>query len=749
MLKQEESNTTKSVSTLTDLRTPVKTPTYQQKSMPSSECRLCRGEGRPFIGHSLATCRFLTKEEILGYSNEEDHYSSDECSDCSDSEVYSDRDGYDSGDKTEHISVSHCHTYVKSDVLRSIHQGLLSHSKEPTCIASYANTAHLYAYEESIQYPEECRLCYGEGRQFKGHGLSRCPFITKEDIVGYSDDEDEYSGDDCSDSGSLSMCDGYNTDHSQTNHRDIHSCSNNGSNHASFTSLPTGSSQIEHPTTSYDISTQDKNKSRHEIGVCNENMVLYPCNFCGHNDEDCDCDIITDVCILHQQSFTTNAPVLEMDPSVCYCGKDKGLSNVENYRGDTENPSPIEVHTGEHYSPDNVCEINTHKNTSPDCTPLMGDISNHCGLISTSQDVALCASIQSVEINIKVDEEIPSTGTSDTFEEDDAKDRSSHRNTSISTNHPRNDTLSIALQHRPPGFDISPSEQSMNITHCLKYMESLSLLQVSGACAENNLSAVPALPTVVYDTVVKDIIDCNSAKEEYGGHNTNSVTSTKSKGRISSLFISEEKRNGENVIEPSPSICVPDDSGNLFFSEEKRGENVSEHSASICIPDDSGDVTSYVPNVTGHTNGAEHCEVMSSKIFTSEETTAPACDLGITVKLQTVMDLCHSYVSERMEYKEKEATDPCDNHAVRSNVFSLKDTRVASVVRISLIQVNVGLFWSSFIMSPAGNLSLPPMVPVLNGLFYNHAPRPPEFHVHCFIPVADRSEVFEALCTGK
>ena len=503
-------------------------------------------------------------------------------------------------------------------------------------------------------------------------------------------------------------------------------------------------SQIEHPNTSCGVNTPDKVISNHDTGVCNESTVHSPCEFCGQNDEYCDCDIITDFCILHQQSFITNAPVLEMDPKVCYCGTDGGPSTGKS---DTASPD-----FRAYSSPDNaMSDSGVHTNSSSDCTQPIGIMSKHCGTISNNEDVASCASVQRshqlVEMCNTVDNGILSTGTNNIFEEDDAKDRSTHYNTSISRKHPRNDPFSNGLHHGPPGFDVSPREQTVNITHCLNYLVSLPCFQV---CGEHDLNALPIPPAAIYHTVLKDMLDCHSG-EDYGDTKTHSyIVNAEPSECISSLFIPEEKREGEN-IEPRASNCLPDDSGNLFLSEDKKEKNVPEPSASICVPADSGDVTGYLSDITGHTNGhVEHCEeVMSSNIPTSKEVTAPTCDLLDTVKHQAVMDLCHSYGSEGMEWKEKEATDPCDSHAVNKNMFSVKDTRVVRVVRISLTQVNVGLFWSTFIMSSAVNPSLPLLVPVLSGLFYNHAPRPPEFHAHCFIPVADWSVEFEASYTGK
>jgi len=43
------------------------TPKQQQRHKPSKECRLCKSEGRPFAGHSVGSCRFLSYEDKVDF----------------------------------------------------------------------------------------------------------------------------------------------------------------------------------------------------------------------------------------------------------------------------------------------------------------------------------------------------------------------------------------------------------------------------------------------------------------------------------------------------------------------------------------------------------------------------------------------------------------------------------------------------------------------------------------------------------
>ena len=720
MLKQEEPNTTEGKNLI-----------YQQNCTSSPECRVCRGEGRPFIGHSQATCSFVTKNEKLRYSDQEDHYS-DEYTDSSDSEFYSDYNEYDSDDSDEseifdreqHISVRYCQT---SAIAYDQQNDAAPFQKKPK--APDGTSIQRYQHTVNSTYQEVCRVCYGEGRQFTGHSLTSCPFVTKEDIVGYSDEKDQYRDDDISDSSGSRFHDGYDRASSPKTRSDYkmqYLCTRKHINSRALCNID--SLQVvstPQSTVSKQFGTIDSHDEIPKRNFGNMNVDLgniedwSPCKFCGENEEACECDIVTDFCILHQQSFTTNAPVLEMDPDVCYCGID-GLTNGKCNTGDTD-PSSTELHTELHVSPardmsDSVIDTSS----SLDHTQHTGDTPKNFEVFSAGQDVASNVSIkistQMVEMNT-FDEQLLSTDETNICKEDDAKDRSTHCNASISRNHPRNDTFSDDLQHGPPGFDVSSTEQAINITHCLKYMESLTWSHVRATCGKYDVNAVPVLHTVVCDTVVKDVvIGCKSAKEVlvYGGHNNNfDITNAKPKDRISSLFLSEE-RERRNVTEPSANICIPDN-------------GVSNE-----------DVTSYMSAILiGHTGDIQHCEeVASPNICTStcKNVTVPTCGPGDTTNHHAVSNLSHSYgMSASMEYKDKEATDPCIIQSVRDSVYSVKDTTLARIVRTPLAQANA--CWSSFLMSSIVNQSL---IPVLNGLlFYSHAPRPPEFHAHYFIAVVN------------
>ena len=49
--------------------TPRRRPASRDQQKPKSrkECRLCKSEGRPYIGHSIGTCRSLSYEDKLDF----------------------------------------------------------------------------------------------------------------------------------------------------------------------------------------------------------------------------------------------------------------------------------------------------------------------------------------------------------------------------------------------------------------------------------------------------------------------------------------------------------------------------------------------------------------------------------------------------------------------------------------------------------------------------------------------------------
>ena len=83
-------------------------PKLQQPQSQQAQCRLCKAEGRPFVGHTLPQCSSLTKQELqdlLGYDSEE-YYSEVEF--VHNHRPNSDTDYYESEDDYEdHITSRH------------------------------------------------------------------------------------------------------------------------------------------------------------------------------------------------------------------------------------------------------------------------------------------------------------------------------------------------------------------------------------------------------------------------------------------------------------------------------------------------------------------------------------------------------------------------------------------------------------------------------------------------------------------
>ena len=230
-----------------------------------AQCRLCKAEGRPYLGHTLPQCSYLTEEEIQDLQEsvyEEEFFSENESysethsdNDCDDSEnVYEDR--YPS---TRHPTIPGDHGYYEDELYYESgcyesHDSDCSEDSGDHIHSSSSISARRVTVDEKI-YPEEDR--------FDNH----------------EKDNPTLEIDFCM------LC-----------------------QQSFYTSAPV---DIMDPSKCYCGYSETEPQEE----VCQEED-----RFDNHEKDNPTLEI--DFCMLCQQSFYTSAPVNIMDPSKCYCGSE-------------------------------------------------------------------------------------------------------------------------------------------------------------------------------------------------------------------------------------------------------------------------------------------------------------------------------------------------------------------------------------------------------------------------------------------